>query len=82
MGTGSGQKGNSARAGQLGWPGRAAYSCGPPTSEGHNFFVRTLFQVFLDFMESTLSEDSRNIPVDSSGYWSYPKRGIRAGRVG
>ena len=26
----------------------------PPTSEGHNFFVRTPFQVFLNSMESPL----------------------------
>ena len=26
-----------------------------PTSDGHNFFVRTVFQMFLNSMESTLS---------------------------
>ena len=35
----------------------------PPISEGHNYFVRTPFWVFLDFMESPLSEDSINALV-------------------
>ena len=29
-----------------------------PTSESHNFFVRTPFWVFLDSMESPLSQES------------------------
>ena len=33
----------------------------PPTSEGHNFFVQTPIQVFLDSMESSLSQDSIHI---------------------
>ena len=36
----------------------------PPTSNDHNFFIQTLFQVFLDSMESPLSQDSNNIPVE------------------
>ena len=35
----------------------------PPTSEGPNSFVRTPFRVFLDSMESPLSQDSINVPV-------------------
>ena len=38
----------------------------PPTSEGHNFFVRTPFRVFLDSMESPLSKESINIPVEDN----------------
>ena len=34
---------------------------GPPTSEGHNFFVRPPFRVFLDSMESPLSQESINM---------------------
>ena len=33
------------------------FAC-PPTSEGHNFFVRTPFRVLLDYMESPLSQES------------------------
>ena len=33
----------------------------PPTSDGHNFFVRTPFQMFLDSMESPLSLQSVHI---------------------
>ena len=51
----------------------------PSTSEGHNFFVRTPFQVFLDSMESPLSQDSSHMPVEGNGYWSWPKRGGRVG---
>ena len=32
-----------------------------PTSDGHNFFVRTLFQMFLDSMEIPLSLESIHI---------------------
>ena len=38
-----------------------------PTSDGHNFFVRTLFLVFLDSMESPLSIDYSHVPVEDSG---------------
>ena len=38
----------------------------PPTSEGHNFFFRTPFRVFLDSMESPLSKDSINMLVEGS----------------
>ena len=41
--------------------------CWPPTSNGHNFFVRTPFQVFLDSMEIPLSQDSSHAPVEDSG---------------
>ena len=49
------------------WPGPvSAASSGfdyvwPPNLEGHNFFVRTPFQVFLDSMESSLSLESNHI---------------------
>ena len=33
----------------------------PSTSDGHNFFVRTLFQMFLDSMESPLNPESIHI---------------------
>ena len=36
----------------------------PPTSDGHNFFVRTPFWVFLDSMEISLSYDSIHILVE------------------
>ena len=39
------------------------YVC-PPTSEGHNFFVRTMIRVFLDFMESPLSQEYIHMPKD------------------
>ena len=39
----------------------------PPTSDDHNFFVQTLIQVFLDSMESPLSQDSIHVPVEDSG---------------
>ena len=66
-------KGKSARAGRVGWLGRATH-VRPPTSEGHNFFVRTLFQVFLDSMEIPLSQDSIHMPVDGSRCWGCPDR--------
>ena len=34
------------------------------TSDEHNFFVRTPFEVFLDSMESQLSQESRFMPVE------------------
>ena len=46
----------------------------PPTSEGHNFFDRTLFWVFLDSMESPLCQDSRNKLLDGS-------RGAQTGQI-
>ena len=39
----------------------------PPTSEGHNSFVRTPFRVFLDSMEIPLSQDSIHGPLGDSG---------------
>ena len=41
--------------------------CLPPTSDDHIFRVRTLFGVFLDFMESPLSQDSFHVPVEGIG---------------
>ena len=37
----------------------------PLTSDDHNFFVRTPFEVFLDSMESSLSQESRFMPVEN-----------------
>ena len=42
-------------------------SCETPTSDDHNFLVRSPFQVFLDSMESSLSLESDHMPVD--GIW-------------
>ena len=70
--------GQPAKAGRF----RLTIHLRPPTSEGHNFFVRTLFWVFLDSMESPLNQDSNWMPVEGSGYWSWRERGDRAGRVG
>ena len=47
-----------------------------------NFFVRTPFRVFLDYMESPLSQNSSHMPVEGSGYWNWPERGNWVGRVG
>ena len=59
------------------WSGRASLvrlvvHVRPQTSEGHNFFVRTSIRVFLDSMESPLSQDSIYIFVEGIGYWSLP----------
>ena len=45
----------------------------PPTSDGHNFFVRTLFWMFLDFIEIPLSLESINIYLDDIGTHSRSK---------
>ena len=42
-------------------------NCWLPTSDGHTFFIRTPFLVFLDYMESPLSQDSSHIPMEDSG---------------
>ena len=41
--------------------------CLPPISDGYNFFVRTPFWVFLDFMESPLSQEFIHMPME--GNW-------------
>ena len=38
----------------------------PPTLEGHNFFIRTRFWVFLDSMEIPLSQESINMSLEHS----------------
>ena len=38
-----------------------------PTSDDHNFFVRTPLRVFLDSIEIPLSQDSGHIPVEDNG---------------
>ena len=73
MGTGAGQQGQVA-----GLVGLATHAR-PLTSEGHNFFIRTLFRVFLGSMESPLSSNSIHVLVEGSGYWRWL---ARAGRVG
>ena len=62
LGTGVGQKGVLGQD----WSGRASrvrlvIHVRPPTSEGHNFFIRTSIRVFLDSMEIPLSQESINI---------------------
>ena len=39
----------------------------PPTSDSHNFFVRTPFWVFLDSMKIPLSLESIHIYLDEIG---------------
>ena len=39
-----------------------------PTSDDHNFLVRSPFQVFLDSMEISLSLESDHIPMDGTKY--------------
>ena len=41
--------------------------CLPQTSNGYNLFVRTLFRMFLDYMERPLSQESIHMHVD--GNW-------------
>ena len=41
----------------------------PLTSDDHNFFVRTPFEVFLDSMESPLSQESRFMSVEDK--WGF-----------
>ena len=47
--------------------GRLATHVRPPTLEGHNFFVRTPFRVFLDSMESPLSQDFIYMTMEAVG---------------
>ena len=53
------------RSGRSAWEGLVTHVW-PPTSEGHNFFVRASFRVFLNSMEIPLSQDSRNVPMEDS----------------
>ena len=59
----SSRSGQLLSSGQLVW---VDYAC-PPTSEGHNSFVRTSIQVFLDSMESPLSQEFINRQLDKIG---------------
>ena len=43
------------------------FFCWPPTSDGHNFLVRTPFWVFLDSMEIPWSQESSQFPME--GNW-------------
>ena len=54
----------------------------PPTSEGHNFFVRIPIQVFLDSMESSLSQYSILMHMEGIGYWIWLEWGVQVGQVG
>ena len=51
-----------------------------PTSDDHNFLIRSPFQVLLDSMESSLSLESDHMPVD--GIWcsniAEPTSSVRA----
>ena len=83
LGTGVGRKGVVGQD----WSGRArrvrlVIHVRPQTSEGHNFFIRTLIRVFLDSMESPLNQDYSHSLVDVIGYWSRPKRSGQARLVG
>ena len=49
-----------------GWLGLAIH-VRSPTSNDHNFLVQTPFRVFLDSMESPLSQNSSHISVEESG---------------
>ena len=51
---------------RIGHNGRIS-DCVPPTSDDHIFGVRTSFRVFLDSMESLLSQDSFHVTVEGSG---------------
>ena len=69
LGTGAGRKGVIGQD----WSGRASrvrlvIYVKPPTLEGHNFFARTPILVFLESMESPLSQDYSHIPIDGIGY--------------
>ena len=77
MGTGAGRQGQVGNGRSVG----LATHVKPPTSEGHNFFVRTPFQVFLDSMEIPLSQISIHVLVEGSGCWSWPTRAGRPGQV-
>ena len=60
-------------------------SCVTSNLEGHNFFVRTPIQVFLDSMESPLSQYYSYIlvdSIDSIGYWIRLERSNRARLIG
>ena len=64
MGTEAGRLGQVGqdRSGKLA-RARLATHLSPPTLEGQNFFVQTLFWVFLDSMEGPLSLDSSHVPM-------------------
>ena len=55
-----------ARPGQVSSSSSGFDYVGPPTSEGHNSFVRTPIRVFLDYMESPLSQESINMNEEAS----------------
>ena len=57
----SSRSGQLVSSGQLVWVDYAL----PPTSEGHISFVSTPIWVFLDSMESPLSQEYINMPEDN-----------------
>ena len=57
-----------ARPGQLGQFRSARLGLTIPISEGHNFFVRTPFRVFLDSIESSLSLEYNHILFNGIQY--------------
>ena len=83
LGTGADRKGVIGQD----WSGRASrvrlvIHVRPPTSEGHNFFLRTLIWVLLNSMEIPLSHDYIHIHLYGIGYWSRPKSSDQARLVG
>ena len=50
---------------KMGHSGHIFY-CVPPTSDDHIFRVRTPFGVFLDSMESSLSQEYIHMPVEGN----------------
>ena len=59
-----GVRSSSSRSGQLVSSGQLVWVdyARPPTSEGHISFVRAPIWVFLDYMESPLSQEYIHIP--------------------
>ena len=66
-----------AGLGQLGWVDYV----GPPISKGHNFFVRTPFRVFLDSMESQLSQEYIHMPDEDIRHQTEVLYQVRSGQV-
>ena len=60
------------RASKVGCPSEIVQSCVTPNSEGHNSLVRIPILVFLDFMESPLSQLSSRTPLEGIGCLSRP----------
>ena len=81
LGVGAGQKGAFRKVRYATWV-RLLSHVRPPTSEGHNFFVRIPIRVCMDSMEIPLSQYSIRMPLDGIGCLSWPERGVRESKVG